>query len=443
MCRFRGVRRVLWLLAALTFVPAAGAATLPAYAPLDQPGPPLTVPVSKLTAALHCEASVAHAKVEPVLLNPATGVTPDENYSWNWEPALDKLGIPWCAYTAPFHTLGDIQTSGEYLVFAIRTMHALAGRKIAIMGHSQGGMSMRWALRFWPDTRAMVDDVIGFSGSNHGTTVLSAGGCAGGCPAADWQQTADSSFIHALNSGVETFPGISYTEIWTHTDEVVQPNGSAATASAALHTGGGMITDIATQQICPLDVFEHLTVGTVDPVAYALAVDALRNSPAHPADPARISKSVCAQATMPGVSPSLNTLAQVLAAVPTLASVTLGFTAGLTAGAPVLTAEPRLACYVTATCRGAAAPTLTLRILGRPRLARGHRARLRVVIRAEEGGSLVPVPGALVAFDGRSRPTSAAGVAVLTVRPRFPGRYALSARLHGCNGARATLRVAG
>ncbi|MHB8693860.1 MAG: hypothetical protein ACYDHH_21695 [Solirubrobacteraceae bacterium] len=84
------------------------------------------------------------ASVEPVLLNPATGSTPAQNYSWNWEIALDKLRIPWCAYTAPHATMDDIQTSGEYLTYAIRTIYAMAGRKIAIMGQSQGGMSMRW-----------------------------------------------------------------------------------------------------------------------------------------------------------------------------------------------------------------------------------------------------------------------------------------------------------
>lgn len=94
------------------------------YAPLDQPGPPLSVPLTQLQASLSCEPSVTNARVEPVLLNPATGVTAEQNYSWNWEPALDKLGIPWCAYTAPYHTLGDIPTSGEYLVYAIRTMDA-------------------------------------------------------------------------------------------------------------------------------------------------------------------------------------------------------------------------------------------------------------------------------------------------------------------------------
>jgi hypothetical protein len=286
------VKRVLAVAAAILWCAAPAAAAIPVYAPLDEPGPALSVAPAQLESSLYCEQSVRDASKEPVLLNPATGVTPDENYSWNWEPALDKLGIPWCAYTAPYHTLGDIQTSGEYLVYAIRTMYAMAGRRIAIMGHSQGGMSMRWALRFWPDTRKMVDDVIGFSGSNHGTTTLGAA-CSAGCPPADWQQGYESNFIRALNSYAETFPGISYTEIYSHTDEVVDPANNNQDASAALHTGGGMITNIATQAICPGDVDEHLTIGTIDPVAYALAVDALTHS--GPADPARISPAVCSQ----------------------------------------------------------------------------------------------------------------------------------------------------
>ena len=46
-----------------------------------------------------------------------------------------------------------------------------------------------------------------------------------------------------------------------------------------------MITNIATQAVCPGDAYEHLTIGTIDPVAYALAVDALTHP--GPADPAR------------------------------------------------------------------------------------------------------------------------------------------------------------
>ena len=225
---------------AALLTPGAGASAAVSYAPLNRPGPALDVPIATLAAAMKCVGNPATSKGEPVLLNPATGVTPAENYSWNYERAFTAQGRAWCALTMPYNTLGDIQTAGEYLVYGIRTMHARAHRRIAVMGHSQGGMSMRWALRFWPDTRAMVDDVIGMAGSNHGTTAL--GSCKPNkvkCPPADWQQSNKANFIAALNSGAETFAGISYTEIFTHHDEVVMPNNTDADSSSALHTGAG------------------------------------------------------------------------------------------------------------------------------------------------------------------------------------------------------------
>jgi hypothetical protein len=319
------------------------------FAPLNQPGPPLSVPLSKLKAALKCESSVRHAKVEPVLLSPGTGVTPKQEYSWSWEPALSMLHIPWCAYTAPHSTLGNIETSGEYLVYAIRTMYGMAHRKIAVMGHSQGGMSMRWPLRFWPDTRKMVADVIGFAGTNHGSTAETQQDCAfEGCSPATWQQLARSNFVKALNSYAETLKGISYTEVYTHTDEVAQPNSGPkpSQCTSCLFTGKGKITNVATQQICPSDLYDHNALGTVDPVAYALGVDALRHP--GPANPKRIPKSVCSQMYMPGVNPlNVNIELQILQAAPSLLSVPFGPIAKLT-GAPDRYTEPPLACYVFA-----------------------------------------------------------------------------------------------
>jgi hypothetical protein len=388
-----------------------GTAAAATFAGLDQPGPALDVPAAALRASLTCEPSVRDADVEPVLLNPATGVTAAQNYSWNYEPALSRLGIPWCAYTAPHSTLGDIQTSGEYLVYAIRTEYALAGRPIAIIGHSQGGMSMRWPLRFWPDTRHMVADVVGFSGSNHGTTMLSAKQCEqeGGCPPADWQQIRGSRFLQALNSGAETFAGISYTEIWTHTDEVVQPNGAADVASAALHTGGGQITDLATQDVCPRDRYEHLAIGTVDPVAYALAIDAITHP--GPADPARVlhdNPGLCSLLFMPGVTPlNVWTYLEVLEGAPGLLSVAAAPAAPLTTGAPTLRAEPALACYVFAAC----APVDRLRLqVSPPTAVVGRRVRLRFRVSVDVAGVVSPVPGASVYVgDGRRLRTDLAG----------------------------------
>jgi Lipase (class 2) len=319
-------------------VPAsAGAVT---YAPVDTPGPPLSVPQERLDSALACSGNLS-AGPAPVLLVPGTGSNPQHNFSWNWEPALTHLGISWCAVTLPGNALGDVQIAGEYVVNGIRTMYQRAGRRISIIGHSQGGMLPRWPLRFWPDTRAMVDDQIGFAPSNHGTTGAELL-CALSCAAADWQQSDKSEFIKALNSYKETFSGISYTEIYSHFDEIVTPN-SDDTGSSSLHTGDGAITNVAIQDICPLDPSEHLAIGTQDLVAYDLAVDALRHP--GPADPARAAAGdpgICTPlALMPGINP---------VSWPTdLAGAALDLATN-TATAPAANAEPPLACYVTGDC---------------------------------------------------------------------------------------------
>jgi len=316
--------------------PAAATAAEPAFAPPDTPGPPLSVAQKDLDAALQCSSrGVDHATRAPVLLVQGTGANAKDNWSWTYEPALDKLGIGWCAVDLPDHATGDVQVNGEYVVNAIRTMYARAGRPIAIIGHSQGGMVPRWALRWWPDTRPMVDDVIGFAPSNHGTTQASAT-CSDSCTAADWQQSDRANFIRALNSYQETFPGISYTNVYTRLDEIVRPNHDDH-GSSSLHGGGGRITNVATQDVCPADPYEHLLIGLVDPVAYALAVDALDHD--GPADPKRVSPLVCAQLFQPGVNPA-TAPADGLAA-----AVDYGGYQG-----KEIPAEPPLACYTTASC---------------------------------------------------------------------------------------------
>jgi pimeloyl-ACP methyl ester carboxylesterase len=141
-----------------------------------------------------------------VLLVHGTGSNPHDNFSWNWEPALDDLSIAWCTVALPGNGMTDVQVGGEYVVNAIRTMYAQAGRRISIIGHSQGGMIPRAALRYWPDTRAMVNDQIGIAPSNHGTTGAQLT-CIPDCAPAVWQQRDDSQFIKALNSDQETFKG--------------------------------------------------------------------------------------------------------------------------------------------------------------------------------------------------------------------------------------------
>ncbi len=328
---------LLTVLALLT----CGSAQAITYAPVNTPGPALSVPASSLQAALVCTSGVAGSAREPVLLVPGTTVNPAADFSWNWERALSAQHWPFCTVALPGNGMGDIQIAGEYVVYAIRQMHALSGRRIEIVGHSQGGMVPRWALRFWPDTRTMVDDVIGLSPSNHGT-LDAIPLCAIGCAPAIWQQRSNAAFIAALNSTQETFPGISYTDVYTNTDEVVVPNIGPA-ASSSLQGGGGQIINVPIQQVCPLDISEHLGVGTYDNTAYQLALDALTH--AGPADPSRLSPgAVCSHPLMPGVNPL--TFVTDFANTGAVVATTL-------ATYPHVAAEPPLACYVTAGCPAA------------------------------------------------------------------------------------------
>ena len=342
-------RIVMAALSALVAL-AAGSST-PAqaisYAPVDKPGPPLEAPLAALTQSMRCTADLASAKRDPVLFVTPTLVNPDEAY-FGYERAFDALGIPYCTLTIPDFTTEDIQVSAEYVVFGVRSIHAQTGKRVDLVGWSQGGgPEPRWALRFWPDIRPLVAKLIDLEAPNHGTIVLHTV-CAGTtcanalCPAscvpALWQQADNSNFTAALNSFQETFPGIAYTNVYSHTSQFVQPNLND-TGTTSLHGGGGAIANIATQDICPLNVADHLAYY-YDPVAYALVIDAL--SHAGPADPARIDRSVCLQLAMPYVAP---------AEIPTHTAYLYDaiFVQRLR-GEPQVSVEPPLKCYVTASC---------------------------------------------------------------------------------------------
>lgn len=287
------------LIAAALIVPTATAvAATPGFAPIDRPGPALDVPADQLRASLSCTADVADARRAPVLLLAGTAIDTRGNFGATWEPALTEAGIPWCTSDipgdGPAHTnLADMQTRGEYITYAIRTMFAAAHRPISIIGHSQGGSIPRWSLRFWPDTRAMVDDLIGIAPGNHGSAVVDAI-CAVSCSTAHRQVRPSSRFNAALNSGQETFPGISYTTIHSNFDEVVPHESSTL-------SGPGAVANLRIQDRCPLAISDHITIGTIDPVAEAYAMDALDHP--GPAALSRISPAVCLRPLMSGADP--------------------------------------------------------------------------------------------------------------------------------------------
>jgi hypothetical protein len=153
-----------------------------------------------------------------------------------------------------------------------------------------------------------------------------------------YQQGDNSIFTAALNSRQETFPGIAYTNIYSHTSDFVQPNLNDQ-GTTSLHGGGGQIANIALQDICPGDTSGHMNYY-YDAAGWAIVMDALAHS--GPADPQRISPSVCNQSSNPYVpaseTPAYNTYAFDALFINRINQE------------PQVTQEPPLKCYVTASC---------------------------------------------------------------------------------------------
>lgn len=337
MLRGDRARRLLVLTAAVAaglgaLVPIARADE---FAPVDRPGPPLSVPLAELESSLACPADLG-AGDAAVLLVHGTALDPESNFGWSYVPALTAEGFAVCTVALLDQGMGDNQLSAERVVHAVRSMHERTGRPIQVVGYSQGGQVPRFALRFWPDLRPMVDDLVTLSAPNNGA-LFADGLCVTPCAAAAWQQRmVGARYIAALNSGTTSVPGVDITSIYTRLDEVATPN---LMAQSSFLEGA---TNIATQDVCPANAAEHLLLGTVDAVGYRLVLDALQHD--GPASPKRIPRSACTELFLPGVD---------LLEVPLrLAELATTLATALTS-APLLSAEPPLACYVTDTCEGA------------------------------------------------------------------------------------------
>jgi triacylglycerol esterase/lipase EstA (alpha/beta hydrolase family) len=314
-----------------------------AYAPVDQPGPALSVPTAVLNAAISCDQNPSTVHRDIILLVPPTLFDPAEAYGWNYEPAFRALGYPYCTVTFPDYSDGDVQVNGEYVVNAVRVLYGKSGRQVELFGWSQGASTApRWALRWWPDIRPMVASLVGLAPVNEYGSDTVEGYCVVECIPAAWQQVrritgASPNFMNALDSIQQTFPGIAYTVIYSLTDEVAGFN--VITPAVSPLPPAPNVFNVATQQICPLQVVEHLDIPTSS-AAYAVAIAALAHPGRLPNLAAIDTAQVCADPFMP-----YDSAVSVVQHEAYSASV---LPTRLTTG--MVTSEPPLACYVTNTC---------------------------------------------------------------------------------------------
>lgn len=289
--------RLLSLL--LTVATAVAAPSASAGEGYSFPGDaPYSVPLDKMDAALECKFGddVGGIKIldgsgrkHPVLLVHGTGITRRQSWGWNYWKALPVRGFEVCWVELPATAVNDIQISAEYVARAFQTMHAATGERIDVIGHSQGGLQPRWAIKWFPSGR-FVADYIGLASPNHGTQVANSATMTGQCFPACWQMRQNSDFEEALNRDEETPGKINYTSIWSTFDEMVQPPGTQ-------NIEGG--TNISLQDVCPSPPrpVDHAAI-LGDFVTWKLVRNALMNPGA--ADPAIITETDCAKDRAPG-----------------------------------------------------------------------------------------------------------------------------------------------
>jgi triacylglycerol esterase/lipase EstA (alpha/beta hydrolase family) len=219
-------------------------------------------------------------------------------------PALVKAG--YCVFApelgeprphAVFKGTADIDRSAAQLAAFVDRVRATTGAtQVDLVGHSQGGgLLARQYLRFHggadpaDPSRDKVHTLIGINPSNHGTELappLAAAGrltdpLLGGVIRIDpavAEQAEDSEFNKRLDAGGDTMPGVHYVVLASMTDEVLIPSSNSFLTPGP----GATVTNITLQDVCPLDLSDHLA-APYDDLVITLTENAL--DPAHPTTP--------------------------------------------------------------------------------------------------------------------------------------------------------------
>ncbi|MGW0950476.1 esterase/lipase family protein [Streptomyces sp. NPDC002545] len=240
-----------------------------------------------------CKPSAAHPR--PVVLVHGTFGNSVDNWL-SLAPYLKDRG--YCVFSLDygqlpgvplFYGLGPIDKSAEQLsAFVDKVLAATGAAKADLVGHSQGGMMPRHYLKFLGGA-AKVNALVGIAPDNHGTTLSGLTNLLPYFPGASdllkaatpglADQIAGSAFLTKLNEGGDTVPGVHYTVIATKYDEVVTPWRSQ-------YLTGPDVRNVLLQDLCAVDLSEHVTIGTIDRIAFHEVANAL--------DPTHATATTCA-----------------------------------------------------------------------------------------------------------------------------------------------------
>ncbi|RPE45075.1 lipase (class 2) [Streptomyces sp. Ag109_O5-1] len=242
-----------------------------------------------------CHPSAAHPR--PVILVHGTLGNSVDNWL-SLAPYLEGRG--YCVFSLDygqldgvpvFYGLGPIDKSAEQLsAFVDKVLAATGAAKADLVGHSQGGMMPRYYLKFLGGA-AKVNALVGLAPDNHGATLSGLTNLLPYFPGAEdlikattpglADQIPGSAFLTKLNAGGDTVSGVHYTVIATKYDEVATPWQSQ-------YLSGSDVDNVLLQDLCPLDLSEHVAIGLFDRIAFHEVANAL--------DPAHATATTCASA---------------------------------------------------------------------------------------------------------------------------------------------------
>ncbi|MGW2619054.1 esterase/lipase family protein [Streptomyces sp. NPDC001500] len=240
-----------------------------------------------------CKPSAAHPR-PVVLVHGTLGNSVD-----NWLALAPYLTVRgYCVFSVDygqlpgvplFHGLGPIDASaGQLSAFVDKVLAATGAAEVDLVGHSQGGMMPRYYLKFLGGA-AKVGALVGIAPDNHGATLSGLTHLLPYFPGAEDLITAatpgladqmpGSEFLTGLNAGGDTVPGVRYTVIATKYDEVATPWRSQ-------YLSGPGVRNVLLQDLCPLDLSEHVAIALFDRIAFHEVANAL--------DPAHATATTCA-----------------------------------------------------------------------------------------------------------------------------------------------------
>lgn len=224
--------------------------------------PTLLRPNADLAAGLTCPGVSDLTKLKnPILLQPGTGLTAEQSYTYGYVKIASTLGYEPCLVATQHALLNDTQDSVEFLVYAVQQLSRYApDGKVPLFTWSLGGPLAQWMFTFWPSTRKQVKQLIALAPDFRGANFAKiANNVILGEPSL-YQQAPNSTWLKALKSHSGLNGWVPTTVIYSADDEIVQPEDGPEASSVLSDVRSVGVRNVKVQDLCGEKFSMHVRV---------------------------------------------------------------------------------------------------------------------------------------------------------------------------------------